>query len=321
MSSVLRLEPAGARSLGTPARTAFRSVREDLARAAELMSTAYADMGSSLRALEQNAQSTAEVYHRLASTLADASDGDGEGNSASFQELTTAVLQGFVDEIISIARDAVTVADELEAAMAEMGRVVKLVDRVNRGSLATKLVSLNASVQAAQSGDDSGNDGWQKVFRIFANAVRELSESAQVTSDEISEAALKTRSELNKMKQTVERMAARDMAEALDSKRRVEAIVQHLGDANRAVEEMATEARAQVAVAVQALQFDDIITQLMGGIDEKLVALEEVLIKVLESAHLPPDLVGSLLADLEALGSLTNHVTQQDTDAGDIELF
>ncbi|MEM7447968.1 MAG: hypothetical protein AAF355_06990 [Myxococcota bacterium] len=323
-------------------RSAVHSVRDDLERATQLMRETYKELNQSLQRIEEGAERTFDAFRVLQKGLGGDEENETEDEESQeptgFVDITSSVLQGFVDELVRTSKDSIALSNELDRVMEQMRSVVKITRRVQRDALATKLISLNASVQAAnseaahtqwvaeldtpeQEKGISDELSWAAVFRVFARSVRALSESSQDTSEGIHDAVEMTSRELSRMKVVLDNMASRDLTGAMESKSQVEVVVSALSDANTTVEAVARENGQHTVRAVQALQFDDIITQLLAGAMQKLTLLEDLVARVIVSGNVPPEFVRSIQGELDNLEQMSNHVTQENVEAGDVELF
>ncbi|MFZ2267854.1 MAG: hypothetical protein WAV95_09780 [Azonexus sp.] len=146
--------------------------------------------------------------------------------------------------------------------------------------------------------------------------------------------------------QTINQMTAPDMTFALTSRRDVEPAMQsskagkdHAGDAVGELNRMAVQLEAAVNKAVLSLQFEDVVTQLLGHVGRRLDVLDEVvddeqrLAEVLRDSGDPEATLrtlDALRAHVEQLaqklvtlkkGVDNNPVSQTGYASGDVELF
>jgi len=144
----------------------------------------------------------------------------------------------------------------------------------------------------------------------------------------------------------IQRMASQDMTFALESKQRVEEIIRTMESQNRSRTEAigqlgsaAQEMEGRVNVAVTALQFQDMVSQLIGHVKRRVEALDGVvrhlggLGEALSRNAVAADAsaaidalkqeTAKIASSLHALATETtkNPVGQRAMTQGDVELF
>lgn len=317
--------------------TQFSAIKEESGRVQTLLSEAIAQLTQSFHGMHQ---STAEQQH-LAMSIGQSTveqSGDMADQFDDFVHSTSSVMQKVVESIVNnskLGMELVELTDsiahrthDVQAILSEIGAIAKQ----------TNLLALNAAIEAARAGEAG------RGFAVVADEVRDLSGRTAQFSQQIGGLMQSMDTSVRQTEHAIQKMAAQDMNFALESKRRVEEVVGVMEDINRrrseAISEMGSAASrvgVEVNRAVTALQFQDIVSQLLGHITRRVEALEgvtptlEAMARALPSspeeaaakAHFLQGEVDRMAENLAYLNSSTHHnpVAQEGMGHGDVELF
>ncbi|HEY6896209.1 MAG TPA: methyl-accepting chemotaxis protein [Rhodocyclaceae bacterium] len=253
---------------------------------------------------------------------------------------TSGVMEKVVDSIISnskLGMELVELTDgiaqrtrDVQAILSEIGGIAKQ----------TNLLALNAAIEAARAGEAG------RGFAVVADEVRDLSTSTSQFSQQINGLMQSMQVSVRQTEEAIERMASQDMTFALDSKQRIEDIIRTMEGQSRARMEAigglaaaAAVVEGEVSRAVTALQFQDMVSQLLGHVQRRIEALDTVVkhFGMLGSALRSdaergdaPAAIAGLKAEVERmkqslvdlrLDTTHNPVAQDAMAHGDIELF
>ena len=141
--------------------TGVNKLRENSSRTSMLV----LEMDHSVRQIEENAQSTAQISGDV---LRDAE----LGNTAVESTITG------IDQIRNSSRTVQTAIENLSVHAASIGRILQVIDEVTEQ---TKLLALNASIIAAQAGEHG------KGFGVVAHEIKELARRTTSSTREIAE--------------------------------------------------------------------------------------------------------------------------------------
>ncbi|MCB1927557.1 MAG: hypothetical protein KDH17_05920 [Rhodocyclaceae bacterium] len=275
------------------------------------------------------------AQHLLAGEVSGAAvNAESASHFDSFISSTSDVMQRIVDSVVAnskLAMELVELTDDIssrtegvEGILSDIGAIAKQ----------TNLLALNAAIEAARAGEAG------RGFAVVADEVRDLSGRTTHFSAEIARVMQGMRDSVAKTEDAIARMASQDMNFALESKREVDSVLSSIEHVNQKREESLEsinghvgKIEAEVGRAITALQFQDMVSQLVTHVSGRLVLVEaagSALNEALATAtdH-RPDIEG-LEARLQTLKehlewsrerSDRSPVRQQEISSGDVELF
>jgi methyl-accepting chemotaxis protein len=213
-----------------------------------------------------------------------------------------------------------------------MDEIESLLNDVKNISDQTNLLALNAAIEAARAGEAG------RGFAVVADEVRNLSKSSNRFSEQIRDVVNKSLQRINAAKATVEKMASKDMSPAIKAQEKVNTMLQEVSDMNIFIQDMfnevsgvSAEIETNVTVAVGAMQFEDMSTQLINHTENNIQYLNSLFSELHSHIqHCDPD--ETLIEQLDKLNQLINEkqksgqeiinpVAQSNMETGDIDLF
>lgn len=257
-------------------------------------------------------------------------DGSEQFDFEHFVEETSSTMQRVVDSVVNNSKLSMELVELTEGIARETESVRSLLGEIGAISKQTNLLALNAAIEAARAGEAG------RGFAVVADEVRDLSGRTAGFSQQIVTLMDRVQTNVAATEQALAAMASQDMTFALESKTRVESVMQGLETLHRkrqsSIQELgASVERVDLAVAgaVTSLQFQDMTSQLIAHVQKRIAAIDEVAGCTGEMASAvaqgqPTDAIetraGEALARLDVVDR-TNPVAQHAYREGEIELF
>ena len=314
-----------------------KHVKGELQQVRDVQGSAIGGLVKSFTTLEIQARNQEAMVMRLIDLIANQSSVDGGENA--FRNEATELIEMFIESIKAMSEGSMNLVDSMNEMSGQINQIDKLLEEVNGISSQTNLLALNAAIEAARAGEAG------RGFAVVADEVRILSQRSNQFSDQIREKYQNIRSTMNIANDIVGKMASRDLTLTMDSKGRmdelmeeVEKINQEVASELQQVSSFTEEISAGVNMALRSLQFEDMINQLTGHMDSRLDSIDG-LVCTLSKFHKDLDTVkrdqleGQFEDYMERLRATSREalqtsgvtrrspVHQASMDSGDIELF
>lgn len=233
----------------------------------------------------------------------------GRGADAGLVQVLREVLSRFVGEVARLGQNSVKILLEVEALRANAEAVAGRGLRIEKIAQTTRMISLNARVEAARV------TGSGSVFRVVADEIKALAKESSELSQTIRDAIAAQAASLDAVNTAAAHLSSVDLDHAVASKRQLEDTIEGLARVSAASSRALDAIQADLDAAIHALQFEDMLDQLMAGIRRKLEAMREAC-----AAARGGGAVAAAVATVEAeLGR--EAVTQHDITVGSVELF
>ena len=311
-------------------------VRNELSQIKKLVRNAIVDLADSFVALEAASRSEDEIVKSLIDNVSDSISSTSKTISfRQFSEQATQILDGFVENILDVSKNSMALVDQLDDMVDKTSMVGVMLGDIKEINDQTNLLALNAAIEAARAGDAG------RGFAVVADEVRKLSRKTNVFSDQIRRVIADIQHSMQDTSGIAEAMATKDLNIALNSKQNFSEMMVEVNSFNKTmamrlgqVDKITNGISEKVAKAVTSLQFEDMVTQIVSHIDQRIGSLD-VLVSVLQSGIVTKQVdchgthcdwlahLKSLLAEARtAFGqSEKRAVTQHNLAVGDIELF
>ena len=264
-------------------------------------------------------------------SITDTSDTVVDGESLSFEKMVediSAVLDNFVETIVETSRTSVELADTMRSIAGELSKIDSSLEEMDGIAGQTNLLAINAAIEAARAGDSG------RGFAVVAQEVQSLSSRSRQFSENIRGNVEDVNRLVRDGEASINSVASQDMNFALQSKRNVEKVMTEIQGLettrHQAVQDLAgisADVAHDVDVAVRKMQFQDLVSQILGRVKERLDLVESSVSRVRAVESSSPDEWLSLLeveiqrARDEQQSVRDNPVTQQSMDEGSVDLF
>jgi methyl-accepting chemotaxis protein len=312
----------------------YGSMRNEISRVQTLLTQAIASLTQSFEGMHRQT----EQQRQIAISVTD--DSSTSINFDAFVKDTSAAMGRVAESIVNNSKMGMELV-EVTADISKRTRDVQnILSEIGAIAKQTSLLALNASIEAARAGEAG------KGFAVVADEVRDLSTRTSQFSQQINALILGMQGSVNQTEKAIQSMASQDMTFALDSRKQVDDIIGEMSRQNmkrvKAIDDLGASVaivEQQVGVAITALQFQDMVSQLMNHMLGRIETLDGVVKHLGElSSSLCVDArdgnaaaavaalrdeTGKIVDRLEAMTMHTtnNPVAQTTLNQGDIELF
>jgi len=288
-------------------------LRGELNQVRTLVEDSVHTLQTSFQGINEQSQQQQQLVVGVLANVSDNLDGGSEQDVsfAMFAKETDQVLRYFVEHVIQISQDTMRVVEQIQDMSGQMNRVNALLVDVKTIADQTNLLALNAAIEAARAGDAG------RGFAVVADEVRKLSQRSNRFNDEIQVVIAGVRDNIDQAKDSIGQAASKDMTFAIQSKSRVDEMMQQVSRMNEEmaqrlarVSEMSGQIDRLVGDAVRSLQFEDIVRQLTGYSEHHLQRLEGVATTLEQGMH---EMAGEAAGDIAQFASGFQNLGQRIT--------
>jgi methyl-accepting chemotaxis protein len=248
---------------------------------------------------------------------------------------TSTTLQQMVSGIITNSKVGMELVEKMESVSSQVGAILQVLGEIDAISKQTNLLSLNAAIEAARAGEAG------RGFAVVADEVRKLSTRAEHFSAQIRKNVRQVHDSIGEAEKSISQMASLDMQFALDSKNRLDAVMQRIQQTNLNMSqvivkqaEISSKVDAVVGSAVTSLQFQDMVGQLLQHSRLRLDSMYDAWRMIGELAKdeqagklVSLDETRRVVQEITDIFSRANQVSQRNPvrqehmQSGDIDLF
>ena len=316
----------------------FDSTRDELQRAQVIFAEAITKLVGSFHAMTDQSKRQQELGLQIIN------HGSGMQNDGtdfqSFTRQTSETLSIFVDSVIDNSKTAMQLVEMTDRISGQVRDILGMLGEIEGISKQTNLLALNAAIEAARAGEAG------RGFAVVADEVRDLSGRTAHFSRQIRERVGSVQKSIVDAETAITKMASQDMTFALTSKQNVDKAMTHIEEMNDStnstvaeLQHIAEAMEFSAAQAVMSLQFQDMVTQLIGHVSKRLDELHDITRDIEGASALVQDNASSgfapqqaeqlrahlstVLARLDQIHDNTsnNPVRQESFSSGEVELF
>lgn len=295
---------------GLIART-FSTLSGDTRRAQGLLRDAMPRVVGSFVALQAQVRDHMKLITNLSTQFgAEATTTGGPGLGAGMR----VVIDTFVGDLISVSRQSMKVVEQVTIMGTDVQQMLASVNHIEEMAGATRIIALNAEIESNRMAQGA-------PFRVVADETKRLAREAAHFSDEIRHAVDLCKTRLDATKELVGTLASHDMTVALRAQDNLAKTIETINAANAELLKTLAVMDEQVNAAMSALQFDDILTQLLGTIDRRITLLQDVWLDSLPSGNEELSLILDAWKRRTAELEVDQVVKQESVATGTTELF
>lgn len=199
---------------------------------------------------------------------------DGISRFDDFVAHTSGVMQRVVDSVVTNSKLGMELVELTDRISKRASDVETILGEIGAIAKQTNLLALNAAIEAARAGEAG------RGFAVVADEVRDLSTRTTQFSQQIAVVMKSMREGVKGTEEAIAKLASTDMNFALESKQQVERVLTSMEALNKsrsgAIRELGEHTHAmdaEVNRAVTALQFQDLVSQLIGRVQRRIGGL------------------------------------------------
>ena len=174
------------------------------------------------------------------------------------------VLSRCVDDMVRIGASSAKIMMEVESLRGHTSKVAVRGQQIEKIASTTRMLSLNARIEAQRIGSAGA------VFRVVADEIKSLANESGELSRAIREALAVQSASLAQTSTAVSKLAASDPDHAVAIHKRLDGTIAKLAAMSARSLDSFARVQADTAAALQALQFEDTLTQLLQSVSDKL---------------------------------------------------
>jgi methyl-accepting chemotaxis protein len=294
--------------------SATSMIRSDLERARTMVRDATARLSRSFDALHAAAASQRAALLNVSTAFF-----DPEHGNRSFASSTEALMRQFVDEVVRVSRDSVRIIDQLAELSTQVRGIVVSADAIDGLARETRFIAFNARIETHRAGDAG------RTFKVVADEVKRLANASATLSNQIRQNVSECNTQLAQVHKTSAGLASHDLSRAIESHRGLSVAIGKLDAVNQELDTMLETVATSVGEAVRALQFEDMVTQILNASVARVERLGDYSVRALQILERAP--VGERAAPMtelvQEMRSLSERIAVQQTtvDQGTVELF
>jgi Methyl-accepting chemotaxis protein (MCP) signalling domain len=224
----------------------------DLARTKLLIADAGAQLHSSLTTL---ARATGD--YRKALALVERTVYDPEHLEASLAGASSALLNDFVRTMVRVGRDSMATIEEVITLGEQLSLLAKHGEGIDHIAVQTRQISLNARIETQRAGTAG------RTFEVVANEVKRLANGSLALSQRMGASVTACQLHLARLRATAESLASNDMSAAVHAHRGLGAAIALLDSVQRELCVDLSQVDVCITQTVRALQFEDMVTQII----------------------------------------------------------
>jgi len=313
-----------------------QGIRKEVDQVKGLLEDAIEKLNQNFTALEAGTRAQRDLISDITSdSRLPEEKNDAEEESIDFERFakeTERLMAELVSNIVHTSKYSMQLVEKLEDVVTLVKDILHDVGGVDSIAEQTKVLAINATIEAARAGQAG------KGFAVVASEVRQLSNHSKAFGQRIVDHVKEIRSAIERAEKSTNDLASKDMTFVLQAKRETDRMMRGLNLLHQrmiegvdTVSTISGHITKNVGTAVTALQFEDMVRQLLDGMIKRIGKIEAIAggadpSEISENGILANDeeMNGNGACEEVELSDDTTKVasvSQEDVGAGDIELF
>lgn len=255
----------------------FADLENEIKEAQQIIREAVGRLSGSLTGLESQSSDQRLVLNSMIDELlvmtgSDNTLGSEQAGLQRFFDETQALIAEFVSKMTDLRSASVDIANSFEAMQSQVETITGTLNDVAGITKQTDLLALNAAIEAARAGEAG------RGFAVVADEVRNLAARTGAFNVEIRKALGDILASLNAVGSRVAEAAQTDLSVAEQSQGTLIALGQEMlaltdkaRQHSRSITEVTEKMHSLTQEGVQAMQFEDLVTQRMSRIAQRML--------------------------------------------------
>lgn len=245
---------------------ALETICQSLPAVSEEVETKTSGLREQFVALAQSSTQQAKDIEEIVD-LTQTVEIDGERVSLAHAfSIFNETLEKAVTKIVDISRLSVSMATQFDSAIHNLQDISGFIQTIHGITRQTKLLSINASIEAARAGKDG------EGFAVVAEEVKKLSEQVSSLSSVMDQRVTEILNNVGKSHQTLQQVTAIDMTDNMLLQDHVQKIMEQIISQNERINAVLNHAvrttkdsARSISQSVVAMQFQDHVAQVLGS--------------------------------------------------------
>jgi hypothetical protein len=239
------------------------------------------------------------------------------GRSEGFTGATIHLVNEFVEQVVRVSHESMRIIDQLHETGGHVDNIVEHADKIDGLARETRFIAMNARIETQRAGESG------RTFKVVAEEVKRLARASSDLSVRIRREVSECHASLQTTHRTAASLAGHDMTSAIESRGAIIGAIEKLSEVNTTLQDTLVSVGTMVDDAVRALQFEDMVMQLLVdtiGRLRKLALLSGEMFTTNDAPGRDGERTLALSRDLQGLLRAAS-VTQTSVNQGSVELF